>query len=58
MFEYLVRDYTNYIDSRPETVELRQVGLKELLEEIDKAHKDDTIRITVYEIHECILDWS
>lgn len=58
MLEYLIRDYTNYVENQPDTVELREVGLKELLEEIDRAHKDDTIKIAVYEIHECVLDWS
>ncbi len=57
MFEFLIMDYSNYDQPGDETP-MRIVGLKGLIKEIAAAHEDNTICIAVYEIHECILDWS
>lgn len=56
-FEFLIVDYTKCGDdlSAPE---LRIVGFKDLLDEIDKAGTIDAIKIAVHEIHECVLDWT
>ena len=56
MKEFIIYDHTNCenVDDR----EIRVVSLRELLDELTKAKEDDTIKIAVYEIGDCLLDWS
>jgi len=57
MFEYLIRDFTNY-DQPGDDVPLRIVGTKGLLEEVSRTVEDDKVCIAVYEIHELVVDLS
>ena len=52
MFEFLIEDHTE------EETTLRIVDLGGLLEEIQRAISDSSIRIAVYEIHRRVLDWT
>lgn len=55
--EFLVYDYING-DKDLDDYKVRVVSLKRLFDEIDKARKDDKIKIAVYEIGDCLIDWS
>lgn len=52
---YLVCDHTCKEDFEEPTVE--QVTDKELFKLLDKA-RDGNLKIAVYEIGDCLLDWS
>lgn len=57
MFEYLIEDYSDY-DQPGNNVPVRRVGIGELVKELMRALEDDTVCIAVYEIRECIIDWT
>lgn len=52
--EFLIYDYTDCEDDP----RIRVVDAKELFDILDKARKDDEVKIAVYAIGECLLDWS
>ena len=56
MLKFLIYDYTDCDD--PEDRKMRIVSLEELFNEIDAARKNVAIEIAVYEIGDCVLDWS
>lgn len=58
MSEFLIYDYTNCEDLSLDDYKIRVVSLRELFDEIDKARDDPKIKIAVYEIGKCLLDWS
>ena len=54
--EFLIVDHTN--KGKDEEPALHLVSLKELWDELDKAREDGNVLIAVYEIGDCVLDWS
>ena len=52
MFKFLIEDHTE------DEIALRIVTLGGLLEEMQRAVDDTSIRIAVYEIHRRVLDWT
>ena len=63
MDEFLVKDYSNVSKKDTENkdfskVEYHVVTFKEMLEWLDKAKNDSALQISVYEIGDCLLDWS
>lgn len=56
MSEFIIYDYTGCKNPDDGTVQV--VSLKELFDALDAAKKDDTIKIAVYEIGDCVLNWS
>lgn len=56
MSEFIIYDYTDC--ENPDNCKIRAVSLKELFDELDKARKDVAIEIAVYEVGDCLLDWS
>lgn len=58
MTKFVVFDYTKCEAGHLGNREVRIASLKELGEELDKAKADDEIRIAIYEIGDCLIDWS
>ncbi len=58
MSMFVIYDYTNCKDPNRTEPEVQIATLKELFDEIDAARKDDEVKIAVYEIGDCLLDWS
>ena len=54
MKEFVILDFGKGITE----VEARVVDAKELLELLDVARRDEDVKICVYELGECLLDWS
>lgn len=56
MADYIIRDYTDCKDS---DYKIRTVSsLEELFDELNRAKEDEKIKIAIYEIGDCLLDWS
>jgi len=54
MKKYFIRDYTNHKN----LPELRIAYGDDIFVELARAYKDRMVKIAVYEIGRCILDWS
>lgn len=59
MAQYLIKDFTNSPDDAqcPQSNDFVCQSNKELVGYIDRA-KDDDLKIAIFEIGDCILDWS
>ena len=55
--EFLVVDYSKCKDGSLHDKELHYVGLKEMLEWLDKAHEHPEIKIAVHQLT-LVIDWS
>jgi len=53
---WLLRDYTGTTDVQ--NPKLKIVTSRELLELLDEAYRGEEIKIAVYELGDCVLDWS
>ncbi len=56
--EYLILDYSDGKKDGKNKPELEVVNEKELWEKVHLAYEDDEIKISVYKIGECVIDFS
>lgn len=57
MDQFLVKDYSKCIGDSSK-IEYRVLNLKDLFILLEEVKDSTTLKISVYEIGDCLLDWS
>ena len=58
MTTYLVCDYTKTENGEDGKRKLYELSAKDLLELLERCRWDESKKVAVYEIGDCLLDWS
>ena len=56
--DYLILDYSDGTKDGKNKPKLEVVNEKELWEKVQAAYEEDEIKISVYKIGECLIDFS